>query len=638
LSQKKRSRSHRREKRDERSRKKSPRKKSRERGRRENSRTRDKDRKDERDRKEDRERKREARRSSRDRGREKRRRSSSRTSKKNHRKRVRSRSRQEKRKKKRDKKYDEEEYKRRVANEIAEAERPKETEIAEVTRKQRKEERRLKLLKLGYVKIEPKEEDDVIKKEVIDEHQPVNGKGEIADYQQVLVKVEPKVEEDAPPTFAVPAKVDKPPKISLRKLIDDSEDVVFRSVEKGAVEHVREGGDGGDVWDIFSDEEDENVKRTHAAAASIDLARSKDNIFNIDNWDDSEQYYIFRLGDIVYGKYEVFGNQGRGVFSSVLRVRSIEEDENEYVIKVIRNNDTMRKAGMKEIEHLLLIGEMDPHGTKHCVRLFNHFDHRNHLCLVFEPMHCNLRQLIKTVGAGRGFHIRAVQTYAKQIFKALQHLVRCRIIHADIKPDNILISSDRNLVKICDFGSAMKPEEVELTPILGSRYYRAAEVMVGHLAAFAIDMWAMGCVLSEVYTGKILFRGDPDNNKMLSKIVPLCGRYPPKFGRAGAFYSQHFDENGDFLERTEDVNGQQIQKRHAYQAPQKDWLTVLHPSAIHYKALNAQERTKVNQFKDLLTKCFMLDPIKRLTPQQALIHPFVFSDKKKKHKKSKRSS
>merc|ERR1712083_1226267 len=146
-------------------------------------------------------------------------------------------------------------------------------------------------------------------------------------------------------------------------------------------------------------------------------------------------------------------------------------------------------------------------------------------------------------------------------------------------------------------------------------------------------MWAMGCVLAEIYTGKILFRGDPDNNKMLAKILPLCGRYPFKFGRAGAFCAQHFDDNGDFLENTEDVNGISMQKRHSYTQPQKEWLKVLHPIQSHYKSLNPAEKTKVSQFKELLIKCFMLDPIKRITPQQALLHPFVQPDVKKKKKK-----
>eukprot|EP00497_Spongosphaera_streptacantha_P000538 TRINITY_DN134_c0_g2_i2.p1 TRINITY_DN134_c0_g2~~TRINITY_DN134_c0_g2_i2.p1 ORF type:complete len:546 (-),score=127.85 TRINITY_DN134_c0_g2_i2:28-1665(-) len=391
--------------------------------------------------------------------------------------------------------------------------------------------------------------------------------------------------------------------------------------------------------DMFGDEDEEELfgDPNQRKMTEKQIKEQRENLALTDNWDDSEGYYIFRLGDIVQGRYEVFQNQGRGVFSSVLRVRDREElalkgHSKEYVIKVIRNNDTMRKAGMKESSICLSSAKWTPRGTKHCVRLFNHFEHRNHLCLVFEPMNCNLRQLIRSVGAGRGFHISAVQAYSKQLFKALHHLVRCRIIHADIKPDNLLVSKDHNVVKVCDFGSALKPEEVEVTPVMGSRYYRSAEVMIGHPADFAVDMWALSCVLAEVYTGKILFRGDPDNNKMLSLIIPLCGRYPMKFGKQGMFWTQHFDTNGDFLEQTEDVNGLELQKRHSYTRPTQDWLKILHPRGASYQSLSEAERSKVTQFKDLLQKMFLLDPSKRITPQQALLHPFCKGKPKHKNK------
>ena len=54
-----------------------------------------------------------------------------------------------------------------------------------------------------------------------------------------------------------------------------------------------------------------------------------------------------------------------------------------------------------------------------------------------------------------------VSANARQLLIALQHIHRMQIIHADIKPDNILISAGHNLVKICDLGSAMDLTEVE---------------------------------------------------------------------------------------------------------------------------------------------------------------------------------
>lgn len=91
----------------------------------------------------------------------------------------------------------------------------------------------------------------------------------------------------------------------------------------------------------------------------------------------------------------------------------------------------------------------------------------------------NLRELTKKYGAGVGLNLDGVCVYAKQMLVALHHLKNCGVLHADIKPDNILVNKKRNIVKLCDFGSAMLSGDNELTPYLVSRFYRAPEVILG---------------------------------------------------------------------------------------------------------------------------------------------------------------
>ncbi|CAE7567105.1 Prpf4b [Symbiodinium natans] len=135
--------------------------------------------------------------------------------------------------------------------------------------------------------------------------------------------------------------------------------------------------------------------------------------------------------------------------------------------------------------------------------------------------------------------------YTRQLLIALRHLHKCGIIHADIKPDNILISAGHNVVKICDLGSAMELTEVEPTPYLVSRFYRAPEIVLAAKYSFPLDVFAMGCTLFELFTGKILFPGKT-NNDMLRLFMEVKGKLPNKLIKSGTVWKNHFDDNMDF--------------------------------------------------------------------------------------------
>lgn len=148
----------------------------------------------------------------------------------------------------------------------------------------------------------------------------------------------------------------------------------------------------------------------------------------------------------------------------------------EVVIKIIRNNHITHKSGVKELEYLRQLKEADPDDKFHCLRLFETFYHKQHLCIVLEPLSMNLREVLKKYGKNVGLHITAVRSYARQLFRALKLLKKCQILHADIKPDNILVNESKLVLKLCDFGSASDASECEITEYLVSRFYRAPEI------------------------------------------------------------------------------------------------------------------------------------------------------------------
>jgi serine/threonine protein kinase len=124
-----------------------------------------------------------------------------------------------------------------------------------------------------------------------------------------------------------------------------------------------------------------------AAAAGLEEGHDDDN-------DDGEGYYKTRAGEMLQGRYLVRGALGKGVFSTVLSCVDMQQQQQQQqqqqaagvdsqqalvAIKLIRNNDVMRKAAQKEMKILTEISRTDPDDRRHCVRLLATFDHRQHV-------------------------------------------------------------------------------------------------------------------------------------------------------------------------------------------------------------------------------------------------------------------
>ncbi|CAH2245771.1 jg21923, partial [Pararge aegeria aegeria] len=204
------------------------------------------------------------------------------------------------------------------------------------------------------------------------------------------------------------------------------------------------------------------------------------------------------------------------------------------------------KTGLKELEVIKRLNDADPDDKFHCLRLFRHFFHKRHLCMVMEPLSMNLREVLKKYGKNSGIHIKAVRSYTQQMLLALKLLKKTGILHADIKPDNILVNDSKLMLKLCDFGAASHITENEITPYLVSRFYRAPEIILGVPYDFGIDMWSTACTVYELSTGKIMFSGK-SNNEMLKYVMDLKGKLPNKIIKKGLFKDQHFDSNCNFL-------------------------------------------------------------------------------------------
>jgi len=375
----------------------------------------------------------------------------------------------------------------------------------------------------------------------------------------------------------------------------------------------------GKAVDMFSEDMFTEDYSSPASKAAMVANQASENPNLTDNWDDAEGYYRVRIGEVLDTRYAVFGYTGQGVFSNVVRARDSARGNQEVAIKIIRNNEIMHKTGLKELEMLRRLNNADPDDKYHCLRLFRNFFHKQHLCMVFEPLSMNLREVLKKYGKNVGLHIKAVRSYTQQLLLALKIMKKANIVHADLKPDNILVNETKLMLKLCDFGSASHVADSEVTPYLVSRFYRAPEIILGLKYDFLIDLWSLGCTIYELYTGKIMFAGQT-NNHMLKMFMDFKGKIPNKIIRKGMFKHIHFDQNCCFLYHDID---KVTQREKVVSMPSINRNRSLEQELGGGGKLPEDQAKKVVQLRDFLDKIHMLDPAKRPSLNQCLTHPFI---------------
>lgn len=407
--------------------------------------------------------------------------------------------------------------------------------------------------------------------------------------------------------------------------------------------------------DLFSDSPEPDSKAAAVSSTSAAAAKTKQRAAHVQsNVDDEEGYYKATAGEVINGQYRVLGVVGRGVFSSVLKCVDIAAEKEErkegegvgvamlgaelghVAVKVVRNNETMKRAAVRELSILQKLRQADARNTKFVVRLLSSTEHLGHSALVFEAYSMNLRQALQKFGKNVGISINAVRMYARQLLVALTFLREQQVVHADLKLDNILCSADLKVVKLCDFGSAFEEHEQDgnsghITPYLISRFYRAPEVILG-LAPLdgASDLFSLAVCLYELTTGAVMFPGR-NNNDMLRLMLRCRGALPNKVVKAhlrayGAVGMQtHFSqETFHFLQRDEDNNGVQWLKAVAIpENPASDCTVaaMLRANGLQSDA-DAEEREMVSGLGDLLDKCLALNRSKRVSASDALQHAF----------------
>ncbi|OVA11853.1 Protein kinase domain [Macleaya cordata] len=280
-------------------------------------------------------------------------------------------------------------------------------------------------------------------------------------------------------------------------------------------------------------------------------------------------------------RYKVLEELGDGTCGSVYKALNSETNETVAVKKMKRKFYFWEECmNLREVKSLRKLNHPN------IVKLKEIVQENYELFFIFEYMEYNLYQIMRERQSP--FSEAEIRSLMSQVLEGLAHMHRNGYFHRDLKPENLLVTND--IIKIADFGLAREvTSEPPYTDYVSTRWYRAPEVLLQSSSYTpAIDMWAIGAILAELFTSYPIFPGESETDQ-LYKICCVLGTPDWTMLREGMHLSQ-----------LTNISFSEI-------APAN--LSDIIPSA----SLEAI---------DLIMQLCSWDPLKRPTAEQALQHPF----------------
>ena len=250
---------------------------------------------------------------------------------------------------------------------------------------------------------------------------------------------------------------------------------------------------------------------------------------------------IVNINNVVGNKLSDYNCErmlGRGTFSKVYHGNSVvkrggypDNQPNSVAIKVYRTGRENRLVYEQEISILTYLKnalESKPKSAQDHILVhldtFAVIHNDGELNPYITPIPCisfpllgeDLYKIMKDLGAG--FPLTDAKNIIKQISHGVHYLHECNIIHTDLKPENVLLTTPAEMtdnsnikVKICDLGSAAIADDID-TGTIGTYGYISPEAMLRIGYSFPTDIWSVGCLVFELLTGDPFFSNFDDDD------------------------------------------------------------------------------------------------------------------------------
>lgn len=338
--------------------------------------------------------------------------------------------------------------------------------------------------------------------------------------------------------------------------------------------------------------------------------------------DDTVGHFEGGRGTIIADRYRVISEVGVGTFGRVLECLDCERsrwnrnherrEKDEYcAIKIVRKVDRYYESAQIEARILRDVNRREGRGRTHCVILLDSFTFQGHFCMVFENLGPSLFDFLKRHNY-QPFPMACVQDFTVQLLETLEFLHSFRLIHTDLKIENILLMNDREInfdrqrrvpertrIKLIDFGGACYDDSKKST-VINTRQYRAPEVILATGWSMPSDMWSLGCILAELYQGELLFPTH-SNLEHLALMERTIGPFPRRMLKnANELANKAFDASGRHrMERVLSAEN----------------VTFVHKSPTLEEVVRHSDD---RWFLRLLRQMLVLDPLGRATAHECL--------------------